>query len=600
MTAYGRMGWFCNLTTVPYWDKSTNKPNPTPAYGQQAGLTQFVGFLNDAKTDDRRIKAFDAAREIIRSGCDVQGVLDDMIPELLDAAAQSFTDALKPWRAEYDAILKAWKGENNHKGFANKLYHQLRVLADMTVIEVLANRRLLPRYGFPIDLHKLQVASTKGGTVDFKLERKSLQALREYVPGSKVMAGNRTIRSRGILKASVGENALGLHGKLAQCQNGHSFYTITPELGNCPYCNNAPASWPKNLLLPRNGYQTAVWDEPEYRYEPRMISYHCPIHVQFHEPTQTVTDFGGVSRLNAAWFKDGEILAIHDGAHRKGFAVCTICGYADSECSDNGEGREGLADGFAEHWTVNGFRKCWNDNSAPVLRHITLAAQQTTELLRLDFSPWLLRFGVPPHDAIIAALAAALKLAGARLLEIDVRELGMIEIFPAGEKGAGLGVLLYDDIPGGCGHVRDLMVHGKDWLEAARDLLHVNDSHHKACLHGCIDCILSAFSRENEIHPDRLGAYGLLNALLSGQQWQAPTIIPQQTTPEQPSSQSGSPGPSQNARRLRQKLRVLIADKNTMPMDKKAHKAMLDQLEKKQLTEEQISAELGRVQSQKV
>lgn len=598
MTAYGRMGWFCNLTTVPYWDKGTNKPNPTPAYGQQAGLTQFVGFLNNAKTDDPRIKAFDAARENIRSGCDVKGMLDGMIPELLDAAAQSFTDALKPWRAEYDAILKVWKGENNNKGFANKLYHQLKVLAGMTVIEVLANRRVLPRYGFPIDLHKLQVASTIGVVNDFKLERKSLQALREYVPGSKVMAGNRTVTSRGILKASVGEHALGLHGKLAQCGNGHSFYTITPELGNCPYCN-APASWPKNLLLPRNGYQTAVWDEPEYRYDPRMISYRCPIHVQFHEPTQTVPDFGEVSRLNAAWFKDGEILAIHDGAHRKGFAVCTTCGYADSECSDNGEGREGLADGFAEHWAVNGFKKCWKDDSAPVLRHITLAAQQTTELLRLDFSPWLLRFGVPPHDAIIAALAAALKLAGARLLGIDARELGMIEIFPTGEKGAGLGVLLYDDIPGGCGHVRDLMMQGKDWLEATRDLLHGNDSHHKACLHGCIDCILSAFSRENEIHPDRLGAYGLLNALLSGQQWQAPTIL-QQATSAQPSLALPLPVPSQNARRLRQKLRALIADKNTMPMDKKVYKAKLDQLEKEQLTEKLISAELDRVQSQTV
>ncbi len=54
--------------------------------------------------------------------------------------------------------------------------------------------------------------------------------------------------------------------------------------------------------------------------------------------------------------------------------------------------------------------------------------------------------------------------------------------------------------------------------------------------------------------------------------------------------------PSQNARRLRQKLRALIADKNTMPIDKKVYKAKLDQLEKGQLTEKLISAELDRIE----
>ena len=51
----------------------------------------------------------------------------------------------------------------------------------------------------------------------------------------------------------------------------------------------------------------------------------------------------------------------------------------------------------------------------------------------------------------------------------------------------------------------------------------------------------------------------------------------------------------QNARRLRQKLRSLIADKNTMPIDKKFYKAKLDQLEKGQLTAKLISAELDRI-----
>lgn len=594
MTAYGRMGWFCNLTTVPYWDKSS-KPDENSVRGQKSGLTLFVEFLNKARTDTSVLAEFDAARTRIRAGCGGAGALDGSIPELLDAAAKRFTDALAPWRKDYEEILKAWK-DTVQPRFANKLYHQLKLLSEITVIETLANCRVLPRYGFPIDLHALKVvASEQNNGGDFRLERKSLQALREYVPGSKVIAGNRTVTSHGILKHGVGERALGLSGQLATCVNGHSFYTITPSVGNCPYCGEGVSGGPKNLLLPRNGYTTAEWDKPDYRYEPHVVSYRCPVHVQLHELTQSVTDFGGVSGLSVSWFKDGEILAIHDGVKGKGFAICTKCGFADSEDDYGGTGRIGFPNGFSEHAALanpNPLSHCWKDEDAPVLRNITLAAQQTTELLLLDFSPWLFKFGVPPHDAIIAAVAAALKLSGARLLEIDARELGMIDVFPAGENGTGLGVLLYDDIPGGCGHVRDLMESADDWLRAARDLLYVNAPHHKACLHGCIDCILSAFFRETVIQPDRCGAYDLLNALLSGQQWQAPRIeVPQTVIQAQLPLHSAS----KNSRVLKQRLQSLISSNSAMPFEKKVWKTVLEQLKEGRLSEQEIAEKLAEL-----
>lgn len=593
MTAYGRMGWFCNLTTAPYWNQNSTRPTEQPSHNGTSGLNQFLVFLRQARTP-MELAPFEAARDVIREGCAVAGVLKGEVSELLADAARYFDNALKDWRKDYEAILKAWKDAGQQR-FANKLHHQLKVLAEMTVIETLANQRILPRYGFPIDLHELQVFSKWGQGGDFRLERKSLQALREYVPGSKLMAGNRTVTSHGILKHSVGEHALGLHGQLATCENGHSFYAITPALGDCPYCGET-ATWPqKNLLLPRNGYTTAAWDEPEYRYEPHVVRYRCPVHVRLHEPTKTVSDFGDVPGLKAEWFKDGGILAVHDGAKGKGFAVCTKCGYADSEQSD-GEGRVGLSDGFAEHASLtnpNPSSRCWKDEEAHVLRNVSLAAQQSTELLRLDFSPWLLRFGVPPHDAIVVALAAALELSGARLLEIDVRELGMIDVFPAGERGGGLGVLLYDNIPGGCGHVRDLMANAGEWLREALKLLYGDADHHKSCLHGCIDCILSAFSFRSKIQPDRLSAYDLLDALLSGKAWTAPAVASQPLTVTQP--QLPLQTASQNARLLKQRLQTLIRSKSVMPFEKKKWKAILEQLEERVLSEKEIAARLDEL-----
>ena len=301
--------------------------------------------------------------------------------------------------------------------------------------------------------------------------------------------------------------------------------------------------------------------------------------------------------MKAEWFKDGEILAVHDGAKGKGFAVCMKCGYADSEQSD-GKGRVGLSGGFAEHASLtnpNFSSHCWKDGEAPVLRNVTLAAKQSTELLRLDFSPWLLRFGVPPHDAIVVALAAALKLAGARLLEIDVRELGMMDVFPAGEKGGGLGVLLYDDIPGGCGHVHELMANAGEWLREALKLLYGDADHHKSCLHGCIDCILSAFSFESKIQPDRLGAYDLLDALLSGKSWTAPAVVLQQQTVTQP--QLPLQTASQNARLLKQRLQTFISSNSVMPFEKKKWKAVLGQLKEGILSEQEIATKIDELRA---
>lgn len=603
MTAYGRMGWFCNLTIAPYWDQISTRPTAQPSYKGTSGLNQFLVFLRQARTP-KELAPFEVARDRIRAGCVAPGVLEGEMSELLVDAVRRFEQPLTDWRKDYETILKAWK-DTDQPRFANKLHHQLKVLADMTVIETLANHRILPRYGFPIDLHKLQVVTGRkdiGRREEdaFRLERRSLQALREYIPGSKLMVGNRTVTSHGILKHNVGEQALGLHGQLATCGNGHSFYNITLTLGDCPYCGEA-ASWTKkNLLLPRNGYTTAAWDEPSYRYEPHVVRYRCPVYVQLHTSTKTEPDFGDVSGLKAEWFKDGEILAVHDGGKGKGFAVCTKCGYADSEQAD-GEGRIGLSDGFSGHAALtnpNPSSHCWKDGEAPVLRNVTLAAKQSTEILRLDFSPWLLRFGVPPHDAIVVALAAALKLAGARLLEIDVRELGMMDVFPAGDNGSGLGVLLYDDIPGGCGHVRDLMTNAGEWLLKAKELLYGNADHHNSCLHGCIDCILSAFSIESKIQPDRLGAYDLLNALLSGKTWTAPALASQHQSGTQP--QLPLQTESQNARLLKQRLQTFISSKSVVPFEKKKLKVILGQLKERKLSEQDIAIRLSELGNDQV
>jgi hypothetical protein len=150
-----------------------------------------------------------------------------------------------------------------------------------------------------------------------------------------------------------------------------------------------------------------------------------------------------------------------------------------------------------------------------VLRNQVLAARETTDVVLLDFSGCL---GVSANDPVLmTTIAYTLQRAGARLLELDARELGVMTA-PAGPRGQSWGCVIFDATPGGAGHVRELLSLSRAWLLAARDTIFVNNDHDKQCETACLECLLSFDAQEamsaNLLH--RRIAMNALNHLLSG------------------------------------------------------------------------------------
>jgi DEAD/DEAH box helicase domain-containing protein len=147
----------------------------------------------------------------------------------------------------------------------------------------------------------------------------------------------------------------------------------------------------------------------------------------------------------------------NEGEFKKGFAICLKCGYAESE-KKHGQGAINLTTSFQKHaplTSVDDSKTCWYPkDGAPAFRNQTLAARQTTDALLLDFSQCL--HGFTNNRAILSTLAQTLLMSGAKLLELDNRELGAL-VVPAGDEGKRLGVVLYDNVPGGAGHVLELL-----------------------------------------------------------------------------------------------------------------------------------------------
>jgi hypothetical protein len=398
---------------------------------------------------------------------------------LLQAVIDDFVEAVHSWRSDYNSLLQAWQASDKRPQ-ANAIRYQLSALSELTVIEALADRQFLPHYGFPIGVHKLRVIAPdeeRRGRIreedQYRLDRGSLLALREYMPGSQLLVGGKLVSSRGLLKHWTGANLdtyLGLRGRYCRCTNNHFCYWLSEDPEKCPICSAPPGENPGDLLFPKYGFSGAAWDPPKWSTDVERVGDAETATITFTQQPRlgsgslAVTDFGGVVGLSARYRENGELLVYNRGEYERGFAICLNCGYAESE-QHFGQGAMQLPAGFNRHapltatsrWTT-----CWQGDAVPVLRNQVLAARETTDVLLLDFSRCLGQYTA--HARLVTTLAYALQRAGAQMSELDTRELGVL-VVPAGDGGQGLGIVLYDSVTGGAGHVRELLRSGTELVD---------------------------------------------------------------------------------------------------------------------------------------
>ncbi len=517
MRAFGDMGRFCGRPLPDYWS-SGPKPRLAPvppaleemdppewwdeAASPEEGLVpQFLAYLRWAAGAGRD--------EVLGGACRVfAGTPFNPVenwPSHLEQVERHFLEAVQSWTSDFDRLTESWHSLKEPRP-ANSVRYSMQALYDVTVIESLSDQRFLPRYGFPIGLHQLRVQvydenRKRTRTEDqFRLERAGLLALREYVPGSQLMVGGRLITSRGILRHWTGANlddAFGIRGSLAVCTAKHTYYWLSGPQEKCPLCGEPAKGSPDRLLFPRYGYTTAVWDPPRVSTDDiERVG-----HVDTATMAFTVTKSGAANLLTEEQFAEipgfvarysegGQLLIYNRGENGKGFAVCHRCGYADSEIECDA-GRMRLPKDFERHTPlskVDRKARCWGAEEAPVLRNQILAAHEPTDILMLELPPSYV--AAAEDHKLVQTLALGLQLAGARLLELDSRELGAM-VIPAGNEGRLWGAVVHDNVPGGAGHVLELMRRGREWLQALEKLLFVDETHDARCRSACLDCLLT-------------------------------------------------------------------------------------------------------------
>ena len=100
----------------------------------------------------------------------------------------------------YEQLIEEAKTENK-LSLGARLQRTLTTIEKRQLIGFLANKNILPKYGFPVDTVEMRTTHCEGDVGrDLQLSRDLIQAVYDYAPGNQVVAGGRLITSRGLHK----------------------------------------------------------------------------------------------------------------------------------------------------------------------------------------------------------------------------------------------------------------------------------------------------------------------------------------------------------------------------------------------------------------
>ena len=446
-----------------------------------------------------------------------RSVLESTAPQrMFELADETISELAQQWIIEYDALaqqLEAVGGEPEEDDPASPeqfaIFNQLKRFRGEYLLSELAGSGFLPSHGFPLNVMPLVNTTAEQIRVeqenrqqdeeqqrdDSGFQRRSYPsrelpiAIREYAPGNPIVIDGLVYKAEGLTlhwhlpPADEGFRETQAIRWAWQCRECGASRSSVPKPTRCEVCDSDTIT-ASNYLQP-SGFAVDIRSRPENVLADR-------IYVPPRDPWITCNgSWAPLPNPETGRFRydpDGHVFHYSDGANRFGYAVCLRCGRAESE---TGWARAG-ATTFQEHDRLRSGRKdldtarCpGSDGQYAIKRNLWFGGQVLTDVfeLCLDHPD---RAKGPMRQEVAVSLAVALRLALARRLGIEERELGWAvrDVKQDGQQKPS--IILYDMASGGAGYVA---AAGEMLLDLLRDCREQLDCKRK-CDAACHACLL--------------------------------------------------------------------------------------------------------------
>jgi DEAD/DEAH box helicase/Domain of unknown function (DUF1998)/Helicase conserved C-terminal domain len=320
--------------------------------------------------------------------------------------------------------------ESRRSDLAARFERSTATITRRPLIGHLANRNVLPKYGFPVDTVELRTAhcdSQVGARLE--LTRDLSVAIHEYAPGSELIAGGVLWRSGGIYRLPGRELITRSYTVCRGCRHyREGGDDLEPA---CPACGRAADGPVREYCVPEFGF---VADPRTGRpgAAPPQRSWNGAVHVVSlgEELAETRWQAGTGAQAWCHCGARGRLVALAEGPGGSGFLICDWCGWGAPN------------HGRPPRSHVNPLR---GKPCTGPLRWRSLAHSYETDILRLRLDAPGLDTWAQWHSLLYALLEGA-----ADGLEISRGDIdGVVHSGADGRSG----LVLFDTVPGGAGSV---------------------------------------------------------------------------------------------------------------------------------------------------
>lgn len=363
----------------------------------------------------------------------VKGLFDEKDGVMSKAKEEVESDVKELQKVKNQIIQEAKRASDYNRAAA--IARAINTIKDRYLIKFLSSRNVIPKYGFPVDVVELQVVHHSNEAKRLDLDRDLKIALSEYAPSSQVVAGGKLWTSRYLKKLPERDWPKYRYAVCDYCQSYHRILADSEKsLEICESCNRAFEGRNQGILVfPEFGFisstkppQKPGEEQPKRTYTTRTY-YSGDARKEYELPFELKHNI----TLRAIPASHGKMAVINHAGYQ-GFGICHGCGYA-----------------ILWNETVRESHKSpWKSDCSGKLSRYYLGHEYRTDILQLHFEGY-----INADRGFWFSLLYALIEGTSQALDIERQDLDGCLYTYAGDP-ARPAIILFDDVPGGAGHVR--------------------------------------------------------------------------------------------------------------------------------------------------
>ena len=419
------------------------------------------------------------------------GWIDEMggDDEKLAHLASTILEMLKEFeRAKQEAL--------SQEKFADADYfaRQITAIHKEDVIKYLSKYCVIPKYGFPVDVVDLQIYSNGVPVNKYDMSRDLKIAISEYAPDSEVIVDGNKYTSKYIALKKQAEFSKNYFCTCSTCKKINVFLSRSDNT-ECRYCGQSISTEIAEYYIePTNGFKSGETKEST-RLKPKR-SYSGEVsYVGGGKTDDKRLVIGNVLGIETS--SDDELLVMN----KSGFYMCPVCGY-----SDIAKKGQKTPQTLKTHKNFKQYA-CNNDE----LEYLRLGHKFQTDVARftIPILDSMDKVGYPQALSFLYAFLEGVSNAlGIERNDID----GVLEL---NLEWQSYDILLYDNVPGGAGHVKRLLSKEAivKSLKAALDKVSAECCDENT---SCYNCLRNYYNQSYHNKLQRKLAIDVINRLLFG------------------------------------------------------------------------------------